>query len=91
MQLAFRDERRGMDLFSLAAGHLRIILTDNDDLRFRNFSAQNGRGLKPVHAGHVDIHQNQIGSKGPRFFESLQTIFGFAYDFDVVPGGKKRP
>ena len=54
----------------------RVILGDDDDLAFGNLAPDQPGRLQAVHPGHVNVHQDDVGTEHFRLVESFEAIAG---------------
>jgi hypothetical protein len=67
-----------------------VMDSQHQDLDARTFFAQHLGHRQAVHPGHVDVHQNDVGRKFPRFDQRFIPILGLAYQFEPVLFGQAR-
>jgi hypothetical protein len=68
----------------LLAGNRWVVLGDNHDLACGKLTPQDSRGLEPIHAGHIDVHEDYVGTKQPGLFKGFDSVASFTAD---VPMG----
>src|SRR3954469_17224524 len=55
-----------------------MVLSDDHDLAGGQFATEDTSRLEAVHAGHVDVHEDNIGTKHPRLLKRLDAVAGLA-------------
>src|SRR4051794_2961842 len=55
-----------------------MVLSDDHDLAGGQLAAEDTSRLEAVHAGHVDVHEDNIGTKHPRLLKRLDAVAGLA-------------
>src|ERR1017187_5900782 len=87
----FQDVAAGPDVDALGQIVLVVVHGEEDHLGFGSFLANLARGLEAAHAGHADVHENDIGPRLPRHRDRIQRVGGFAHHFHVGFGGEQGP
>src|ERR1017187_6147930 len=85
------DVAAGPDVDALGQIVLVVVHGEEDHLGFGSFLANLARGLEAAHAGHADVHENDIGPRLPRHRDRIQRVGGFAHHFHVGFGGEQGP
>ena len=78
----------GSDFGGLAGHDAGIVLADQDDVDFGDLSAEDAGGIEAVHAGHADVHEDDVGTGGVGLIDGLLAIGGFAADLPTGMAGK---
>ena len=81
---AFGEEALGPGQFDGVGTH-SWVNRKPENLNEREFGAYAARGLDPVHFGHRDIHQDDIGPERVRLSDRLESIDGFAHNLKLKP------
>jgi hypothetical protein len=61
-----------------------IVVAEHDDLNLGVQASDFAGRLEPIHHGHSDIHQNDVGFQFGSLDEGFVTVFCLAANFDVV-------
>jgi hypothetical protein len=65
-----------------------IVLTHKDDIDLGNLAAEDTGGIEAVHAGHADVHQDDVGLMGTGELDGLLAVGSLAADLQVGAAGE---
>ena len=85
------DVAVGSDIDALGQIVLVVIHGEEHDLGIRAFLANQARGLEAAHAGHTDVHEDNVGPHLLRQRDGIERVAGFADHFNVGFGGEQGP
>ena len=66
-----------------------VVLAENDDLNLRMKIANFANGLEAIHAGHAEIHNDDIRMEILRLQDRFVAVSSLTADFDVEHGGQQ--
>jgi hypothetical protein len=81
--VGFGDEGAGVHFDGLALDDRGFVLGDEDDFGVGNRAANQARSVQPIHVGHGDVHEDNVGAKLFGFFDALEAVSGFADDLEI--------
>jgi hypothetical protein len=55
-----------------------VILCDDDNLASRKLTPEDSGRLQSIHAGHIDVHQHNVGTKQLGLLHGLDAVAGFS-------------
>ena len=73
----------GTHRIGLLGNNPGIVLADEDDIDLRAFAKKDAGGVEAVHAGHADVHQDDIGTGSAGLLKGLLSVGGFAADLPI--------
>ena len=75
-QVIHRFDGEGVDGISVVGG--------DEQNRRQGFGFQGADYVEAVHAGHLDVEEDEIRAEFPNLFHRLATVAGLAEDFETV-------
>jgi len=87
-EIGFAAVGAGSDFGGLAGDDAGIVLADQDDLHLGDLATENAGCVEAVHAGHADVHEDDVGMGGMGLIDGLLAIGGFAADFPAGMAGE---
>src|SRR5205085_6533808 len=80
------EEAAGADAQGLEDVLVEVERGEDDDAHARQalITADDARGLEPVHARHTDVHEEDVGARPPRHAHGLLAVARLTHDLEVV-------
>src|ERR1700677_810053 len=90
MQQTFQQIRAGAGFESADDLDVTGVGGEGDEARVGKFSADGAHGVDAVHAGHLQIHEHDIGPMQTKLFDGFQAIGSLADELQVGLIGNER-
>lgn len=87
----FIEESIGAQLKTLLAVNIVAELREDDDLGREGLRLERPQDFQPIHPGHAEVEDHQVGPEADQGFQGLVSVLGFADHGETAHGVEQTP